>query len=92
MTVPSMPMVSDVARSMPWPAPVVPRQMLPPPTTMAISTSNSLRAIPISLARRATVTASRVSSDKALANASPEILSTTRRQRGFCLLDGSDIA
>ncbi len=31
ITVPSMPMASDVARSIPAPAPVVPRQMLPPP-------------------------------------------------------------
>ena len=41
MTVASMPMVSDVVRSIPCASPVVPRQMLPPPTTMASSRSSS---------------------------------------------------
>src|SRR5271165_6040910 len=85
MTVPSMPMVSEVARSMPSPAPVVPRQMLPPPTTIAICTSSSSRALAISLASRATVEASIVSSEEELASASPESLSTIRCHRGITL-------
>src|SRR5579872_83686 len=83
MTVASMPMVSLVARSIPSPAPIVPRQMLPPPTTTAISTPNSSQAAAISRASLATVAASMVSSEAALASASPESLSTTLCQRGF---------
>ena len=80
MTVPNMPMVSEVARSMPAPAPVVPRQMLPPPTITASSRSSSSRALAISTAMRSTMEASMVSSDAEEANASPDIFSTIRRR------------
>ena len=79
MTVPSMPMVSEVARSMPPLSPVVPRQMLPPPTTTASSRAPPSMARAISLAMRSTVAASMVSSDAAEASASPDIFSTIRR-------------
>jgi len=78
MTVPSMPMVSDVARSMPAPTPVVPRQMLPPPTMMASSKLRSDLASAISPAMRSTTAKSIVSSDADEASASPDILSTIR--------------
>ena len=45
MTVASIPMWSAVARSMPADSPVAPRQMLPPPTTTAISTPRSRLAL-----------------------------------------------
>ena len=79
MTVPSMPIVSEVARSMPPLSPVVPRQMLPPPTTTASSRPPPSIALTISLAMRSTVAASIVSSDAAEAKASPDILRTIRR-------------
>ena len=79
MTVPSMPMVSEVARSMPPLSPVVPRQMFPPPTTTASSRPPPSMARAISLAMRSTVAASMVSSEAAEASASPDILSTIRR-------------
>ena len=84
ITVASMPMVSDVVRSIPWPVPVVPRQMLPPPTTMASSRlRSSAWAVAISPARRSTTAASMVSSDADEANASPDIFSTSRRRCTF---------
>src|SRR5579883_259159 len=83
ITVASIPMVSEVARSRPLPAALVPRQMLPPPMTMASSTPSSARAWAISEAMRSTTAASMVSSEAADARASPDILSTTRRQRGW---------
>ena len=55
MTVASIPMVSEVARSMPAPAPVVPRQMLPPPTMTASSRSSSWSDRAISPASCSTV-------------------------------------
>src|SRR5450755_2647701 len=73
-------MVSDVARSMPAPAPVVPRQMLPPPTITASSRSNSPRVSAISAASRSTTMASMVSSEAEEANASPDIFRTMRRR------------
>src|ERR1700678_787145 len=79
ITVPSIPMVSEVARSIPPLSPVVPRQMLPPPTTTASSSPPPSMARAISLAMRSTVAASMVSSDAAEARASPDILSTMRR-------------
>src|ERR1700722_795866 len=79
ITVPSIPMVSEVARSIPPLSPVVPRQILPPPTTTASSSPPPSIARPISLAIRSTVAASMVSSDAAEANASPDILRTMRR-------------
>src|SRR5579872_62769 len=81
ITVASMPMVSEVVRSRPWPSPIVPRQMLPPPTTMASSMSSSARARVISRAKRSTTLASMVSSDADEASASPDILRTSRRRR-----------
>ncbi len=80
ITVPNMPMVSDVARSMPAPAPVVPRQMLPPPTITASSRSSSARARAISAAIRSTTEASMVSSEADEAKASPDIFKTMRRR------------
>src|SRR5579875_1429342 len=80
MTVASMPIVSEVARSRPWPSPTVPRQMLPPPTITASSRSNSSRTSTISPASRSTTPASIVSSEAGEARASPDILSTTRRR------------
>src|SRR6516165_7371880 len=74
-----MPMVSEVARSMPLLSPVVPRQMLPPPTTTANCRPPASMACAISLAMRSTVAASMVSSDAAEARASPDILRTMRR-------------
>src|SRR4051794_37504746 len=63
---------------MPAPAPVAPRQMLPPPTTMATSVSSSRRASASSMAMRSTISPSMVSSLAELANASPETFRTTR--------------
>src|ERR1019366_8274367 len=80
MTVPSIPMVSEVARSMPAPAPVVPLQMFPPPTITANSRSNSDRVWAISKARRSTTGASMVSSEAEEASASPDIFNTMRRR------------
>src|SRR5580700_11086700 len=79
MTVPSMPIMSEVARSMPPLSPVVPRQMLPPPTTTASSSSPPSMARVSSLEMRSTVAASMVSSLAAEASASPDILRTMRR-------------
>jgi hypothetical protein len=73
-------MVSEVARSMPAPAPVVPRQMLPPPTITASSRSRSERAPAMSTAIRSTMEASIVSSDAEEASASPDIFRTIRRR------------
>src|SRR3954454_14191763 len=64
---------------MPEFSPVAPRQMLPPPTTTATSVPNSCRASDTSMAMRSTMELSIVSTDEALANASPESLRTTRR-------------
>ena len=79
ITVPSMPIVSDVARSMPAPSPVAPRQMLPPPITKASSRSWSAHAEAISVASRSTIATSIVSSLDDEASASPDILRTSRR-------------
>ena len=57
--------------------------MFPPPITTASSTSSSLRALATSVAMRSTAAPSMVSSDAALARASPDSLSTTRRQAGL---------
>src|SRR5579875_2429124 len=83
ITVPSMPIVSEVARSIPCPAPCWPRQMLPPPIMTASSTPSSAWESAISFAMRRTVAASIVSSLAELASASPDSLSTARRQRGW---------
>src|ERR1022692_1180603 len=80
MTVPSIPMVSEVARSIPAPAPVVPRQMLPPPTITASSRSKAAQVCAISWASRSTTVASMVSSDAEEASASPDIFKTMRRR------------
>ena len=76
MTVPSIPIVSEVARSMPSPSPVAPRQMFPPPIMMASSSPSASRAAAISDASRSTVGASIVSSLDDDASASPDILRT----------------
>src|SRR4051812_25570759 len=89
MTVASMPMWSAVARSIPADSPVAPRQMLPPPTTTAICTPRSRWHSAISVAMRATVAPSMVSSTSDEAKASPDILRTTRPQRGFDWADSS---
>src|SRR3954452_6848288 len=65
---------------MPAPAPVAPRQMLPPPTTIATSVPSSARASASSMAIRSTMPPSIVSSDAVLAKASPDSFSTPRRQ------------
>src|SRR5579872_4631723 len=90
-TVASMPMVSDVVRSRPWDSPVAPRQMLPPPITMASSNSSSARALAISRANRSTTAPSMVSSDAEDANASPDILRTTRRRAGGASAPDNDL-
>src|SRR6185436_1966823 len=63
---------------MPRFSPLMPRQMLPPPTTIAISTPSSRRAAATSSAMRCTTAASMPKPLRASANASPESLSTTR--------------
>ena len=73
-------MVSEVARSMPAPAPVVPRQMFPPPTMTASSMSSSDRVSAISRASCSTAAASMVSSDADEASASPD---SFRMMRGL---------
>src|SRR6185437_3355375 len=60
-------------------APIMPRKMLPPPTTMAISTPRSARALVTSPAMRCTTSESMPKLIDLSANASPESLSTTRR-------------
>src|SRR5215218_1681519 len=80
ITVANMPMVSAWARSMPAPAPAMPRQMLPPPTTMAISVPRSRRTSATSEAIRATVGPSIPKPVAGSANASPDSFSTTRLQ------------
>src|SRR6478672_9318855 len=80
ITVASIPMVSAWARSMPAPAPAMPRQMLPPPTTTAISVPRSRRTSAISAAMRATVAPWMPKPVTGSANASPDSLRTTRLQ------------
>src|SRR5687768_15101692 len=80
MTVASMPMVSAWARSMPAPAPAMPRQMFPPPTTTAISVPRSRRTSATSAAMRATVAPWIPKPVTGSANASPDSLRTTRFQ------------
>src|SRR5262245_45984756 len=63
---------------MPRVAPLIPRQMLPPPTTIAISTPRSARALATSSAMRCTTFASMPYPIVVSANASPESFSTTR--------------
>src|ERR1700675_1162476 len=63
---------------MPRVAPVRPRKMLPPPTTIAISTPRSARALVTSSAMRWTTTASIPNPIVWSAKASPESFSTTR--------------
>src|SRR5690242_21689608 len=57
----------------------MPRKMLPPPTTIAISTLSSARAFVTSAAMRCTTSESMPKLSFWSANASPESLSTTRR-------------
>src|SRR5262249_7476597 len=66
---------------MPRVAPVRPRKMLPPPTTIAISTPRSPRAFVTSSAMRCTTLASMPNPIFWSANASPESFSTTRWYR-----------
>src|SRR5215212_10982576 len=80
MTVASMPMVSAWALSMPAPAPAMPRQMLPPPTTTAISVPRSRWTSATSAAMRATVAPWIPKPVTGSANASPDSLRTTRLQ------------
>src|SRR5262249_9500370 len=63
---------------MPRVAPDMPRQMLPPPTTTAISTPNSERASATSSAIRCTTAASMPKLMVPSAKASPDSLRTTR--------------
>ena len=81
MTVASMPMLSAVGRSIPREAPFRPRKMLPPPTTMAISTLRASVASATSSASRLTTTASMPEPMEESANASPESLSSTLPHR-----------
>src|SRR5262245_12957794 len=78
ITVAIMPIESAWAWSIPWPAPWRPRQKLPPPTTMARSTSNPRRA-----STTEDATWSRTADDRpnppCSANASPDSFNTTRR-------------
>src|SRR6478752_6860694 len=64
---------------MPPLAPLIPRKMLPPPTTIAISTPRSARALVTSPAMRCTTSESMPNPIERSANASPESFSTTRR-------------
>src|SRR5262245_64947347 len=66
---------------MPRFSPDIPRQMLPPPMTTAISTPRSRRASWISPAIRATISASMWCPVAAFSSASPDSFSTTRRKR-----------
>src|SRR5664279_1487828 len=66
---------------MPRVAPTMPRKMLPPPTTIAISTPSSTRASATSSAIRWTTAASMPNEMLVSAKASPESFSTTRRNR-----------
>src|SRR2546422_1949801 len=66
---------------MPAWAPLRPRKMLPPPTTIAISTSRSRRTSATSAAMRETTSPSMPWAWVESANASPDSLSTTRVQR-----------
>src|SRR5262245_30457468 len=66
---------------MPRVAPLMPRKMLPPPTTIAISTPNSMRASVASDAMRCTTAESMPYPVVRSANASPESFRTTRRYR-----------
>src|SRR3954452_7081919 len=66
---------------MPSPAPVWPRQMLPPPTTIAISVPSCCWVSATSAAMRATTAPSIPYPKETWANASPDSLSTTRCQR-----------
>src|SRR2546421_8087104 len=81
MTVASMPMLSAVGRSIPRDAPLRPRKMLPPPTTMAICTLRASEASATSSASRLTTTASIPEPTEESANASPDSLSSTLPQR-----------
>src|SRR5680860_742398 len=63
---------------MPRWAPANPRKMLPPPTTIAISTSRLARASATSWAMRPTIASSMPKPVVVSENASPESLSTTR--------------
>src|SRR5918997_3149365 len=67
---------------MPAPAPVMPRQMLPPPTTTATSTSRLRRGSTISPASWFTTSPS-MEYPLGSAKAWPESFRTTRRQRGL---------
>jgi len=67
---------------MPRPLPLVPRQKLPPPTTIAMSTPNSSRASLSSPASCAKTSLSRPKPDFS-ASASPDNFNTTRFQRGW---------
>src|SRR5256885_5346089 len=80
ITVASMPMLSAVGRSIPRDAPLSPRKMLPPPTTMAICTLRASQASATSSASRLTTTASMPEPTEESANASPESLSSTLPQ------------
>src|SRR5947208_12482950 len=66
---------------MPRVAPLIPRKMLPPPTTIAISTPRSARAFDASSAMRCTTSESMPKPIARSANASPESFRTTRRYR-----------
>src|ERR687898_3625237 len=63
---------------MPRSAPGMPRKMLPPPTTTAISTPSSVFAAATSSAMRCTTAASMPEPEATSANTSPESFSTTR--------------
>src|SRR5918994_1892219 len=63
---------------MPRSAPGLPRKMLPPPTTTAISTPSSVFAAATSSAMRCTTAASMPEPEAASANTSPDSFSTTR--------------
>src|SRR5262245_34411395 len=74
---------------MPRVAPDIPRQMLPPPTTTAISTPSSARASATSSAMRCTTAASIPKLVVVSANASPDSLRTTRRYSLSSLMIGT---
>src|ERR1039457_1734438 len=84
ITVPSMPMESALARSMPRSESTRPRNMLPPPTTAATSTPSATAAA-ISLAMWNTTSGEmpRASSPE---HASPDSFTTTSRQRWWAFL------
>jgi hypothetical protein len=78
MTVASIPMWSALERSMPPALGLLPRKMLPPPTTMAISVPSEACSSASSRATCCTIVGSMPPLTSGSENASPESLIRTR--------------